>query len=234
MAQLGVFLIPPPEHPFYQITSGILGYDIWAQRRLTSSLADHLDPSTLERWLGEAPIFGIHCTLGGAALSYDDADIPEIKERLAWIASRTAPFTLVNGRFFDDFHARPRVLVTTFDSPDAAIQRLHRQVVTTVSPLRIASAYAPRVDRLAERPRELYHRTGEPWVLDLFSPHWSLMTGGLHDASWEHARDLIVRQTGLLADESTRTLQVTDLHLVERPPEGNCFVAASFPLTGSG
>ena len=36
MARLGVFLIPPPEHPFYQVTTSILGYDVWEERRLTS------------------------------------------------------------------------------------------------------------------------------------------------------------------------------------------------------
>jgi len=102
MAQLGVFLIPPPAHPSYEIGSGILGYDIWARRRSTSLLAAHLDGETVARWLGRVPIFGIHCTVTGAALSYDDADLDEIKDRLAWIAERTAPFTLVNGHFLDD------------------------------------------------------------------------------------------------------------------------------------
>lgn len=232
MARLGVFLIPPPEHPFYQITTGILGYDIWAQRRLTSSLAEHLAPETLESWLEFAPVFGIHCTIAGAALLYDDADIPEIEERLAWIAGRTAPFRLVNGRFFDDFHGHPRALVSTFDSPDGAIQRLHRQVATIVSPLSIGSAYAPRVPSLDERPREIYGRTGEPWALELFSPHWSLMTGIPDAAAWTTARDLIARHTGLFADERTRTLDVSDVHLVERHGDGFCTVVGSYSLTG--
>lgn len=232
MARLGVFLIPPPEHPFYQVATGILGYDIWQQRHLTSSLAGHLEPETLTRWLEFAPVFGIHCTIAGAALFYDDADLPEIEERLAWIAGRTAPFTLVNGRFFAEFHGNPRVLVSTFDSPDGAIQRLHRQVVTIVSPLNVGSAYAPRVPGLAVRPREVYGRTGEPWALELFSPHWSLMTGIPDAAAWTTARDLIVRQTGLFADERTRTLDVADVHLVERHGDGFCTVVRSYPLTG--
>jgi hypothetical protein len=232
MAQLGVFLIPPRDHPFYKVSTGILGYDIWARRRLTPSLAGHLDPDTLARWLESAPIFGIHCTIAGAALFYDDADIPEIEDRLAWIASRTAPFTLVNGRFFDDFRANPRALVTTFDSPGGAIQRLHRQVATIVSPLHVGSRYAPSVPRLDERARAIYARTGEPWALELFSPHWSLMTGLPDAPAWQAARDLIDRQTGLFADDRTRTLQVADIHLVQRGDDGYCMIVASFPLAG--
>src|SRR4051794_36834401 len=176
MAQLGVFFIPPPGHPFYTVASGILGYDIWAQRRMTSSLTKHLDAATAARWLGAAPEFGIHCTITGAALSYDDADVNEIKDRLAWIASRTAPFTLVNGHFLDEFRHNPYVLLTGFDAPAGEIHRLHRQVATIVSPLWVSSTYASRVPSLNERERELYIRTGEPWSLELFVPHWSLLT----------------------------------------------------------
>jgi len=232
MAQLGVFLTPPPQHPFYQITSGILGYDIWAQRHCPSSLADHLDADTLKLWLGEAPIFGIHCTIGGAALFYDEADVDEIKARLAWIASRTTPFGLVNGRFFDDFHANPGALVSTFDSPDGAIQRLHRQVVTIVSPLHTDSRYASAVPHLDERPREIYYRTGDPWALELFTPHWSLMTGTPDRASWDTARELLASRTSLFSDQSTSTLEVTDIQLVRRGEDGYFTVIGSFPLRG--
>ncbi|MFN8635490.1 MAG: DUF1045 domain-containing protein [Chloroflexota bacterium] len=232
MAQLGVFLIPPADHPFYQITTRILGYDVWAERTLESSLAGALDPETLATWLDFAPTFGIHCTIGGAALAYDDADRPEIEARLAWIASRTAPFTLVNGRFYDDFHARPKALVTTFDSPDGALQRLHRQVVTVVSPLYVSSNYAPQLPQLDERKRELYYRTGEPWVLEHFEPHWTLMSGLPDEAAYVHARDLIGERTGLFADASTSALHVTDVQLVERPARGGSRVVASFPFMG--
>jgi hypothetical protein len=232
MARLGVFLIPPPEHPFYQVTTGILGYDIWQQRHLTSSLADHLDANTLRDWLGEATRYGIHCTIAGGAIVYDDADVGEIKERLAWIAGRTAPFTLVNGRFFDDFHANPEALVTRFDSPDGAIDRLHRRAATLISPLHVSSyCRPPRADE-DERTAALYVRTGETHALERFTPHWSLMTGLPDETSWQAARDLIARQTDLFADERTRTLDVTDVHLVERHGNGFCTVAGSYPLTG--
>jgi hypothetical protein len=233
MAQLGVFLIPPPEHPFYVLCGGILGYDIWTRRRSPSSLMEHLGEETATRWLGEAPIFGIHCTIAGAALFYDDDDIEEIKDRLAWIASRTAPFRLVNGHILDDFRDNPRVLLTGFDDPDRAVHRLHRQVATIVSPLCTGSRYASRVPQLGEREREIYGRTGEPWALDLFVPHWSLLTGLPNLTAWQTARDIVTTRLGLFADDRTRTLDIADVHLVRREEDGDFSVAASFPLTGA-
>ena len=233
MARLGVFLIPPPEHSFYRVATAILGYDVWERRRLTSSLAGHLEPDTLERWLGDAAGWGIHCTVTGGSIVYDDADVAEIKTRLGWIAGRTAPFTLRNGRFFDDFHANPHALVTRFDSPDGAVERLHRQAATLISPLHTSTECRPPLADDDDRSRQLYARTGETHALERFSPHWSLMTGLPDGDAWATARDRIARRTGLFADERTRTLDVTDVHLVERPGDGFCSVVASYPLTGS-
>jgi hypothetical protein len=232
MAQLGVFLIPEPAHPFYEVASGILGYDIWERRRFRSSLTEHLNAATLQPWLGRAPTFGVHCTITGGDIIYDHADRQEILDRLGWIASRTAPFTLENGRFFDDFHANPCALVTAFDSPDGAIDRLHRQVATIVSPLHVDSRCQPPRDPDDARGWQLYHRFGEAWALERFSPHWSLMTGLPDAAAWSGAREVISERTELFADERTRTLPITDIHLVESGEDGYCAVAASFSLAG--
>ncbi len=232
MPRLGVFLIPPPEHPFYRIATAILGYDVWQQRHQTSSLSGHLDSATLTHWLGRAPTWGLHCTITGGDIVYDDADVPEIKERLAWIAGRTAPFTLTNGRFFHDFHANPQALVTRFDSPDGAVDRLHRQAATLISPLYTATHCGPPGPDDDDRARQLYLRTGETHALERFTPHWSLLTG-LPDASaWMSARDLIAQHTGLFADDQTRTVQVTEVHLVEGSGDGFGSVISSYPLTG--
>jgi hypothetical protein len=233
MAQLGVFLIPPAEHPFYRCVTDILGYDVLARREAPSALAGHIDPATVSQWLGRAPEFGTHCTVTGGDIVYDDGDLEEIEARLAWIAGRTAPFTLVHGRVYDDFHANPRALVTRFDSPDGAIGRLHNLAATIVSPLHVDTTCSPPRDPNDERARELYTRTGEAWALERFAPHWTLMSGLPDPAAWEAARDLVTTRLGLFADERTRTLDIADVHLVRREDDGHCRVAASFPLTGA-
>jgi hypothetical protein len=75
-------------------------------------------------------------------------------------------------------------------------------------------------------------RTGETRALERFTPHWSLLTGLPDAAAWAAARDLIARQTGLFADEQTRTIHVTDVHLVEGTGDGFCTVIGTYPLTG--
>ena len=232
MAQLGVFLVPPADTPFYQVVSGILGYDIWSGERRPSTLTGQLDDATLSRWIGEAAAYGLHCTMTGGAIVYHDADTEEIKDRLAWIAGRVPPFTLTDGRFYDDFHANPKALVCDFTSPDGAISRLHRLAATTISPLHTGTFCSPARDASDERARTLYTRFGEAWALERFAPHWTLMSG-LPDAdAWSTARELIARHTGLFTDETTRTLEIRDVQLVQRGDDGSCFIAASYPLAG--
>jgi hypothetical protein len=59
------------------------------------------------------------------------------------------------------------------------------------------------------------------------------MTGLPDVAAWTRARDLIARHTDLFADEQTRRLSVTDVHLVQRIDDDSCAVVASVPLRGS-
>jgi hypothetical protein len=233
MAQLGVFLVPPADNPFYQLVSGILGYDIWSGERQPSTLAGHLDDVTLTSWIGEATRYGLHCTVTGGAIEYDDADTEEIKDRLAWIAGRVAPFTLTDGRFYDDFHANPKALVCDFTSADGALDRLHRLAATTISPLHTATFCRPSRDASDRRAAELFTRFGEAWALERFKPHWTLMSGLPNTDAWSTARELIASQTSLFSDASTRTLAIRDVQLVQRGDDGYCFVGASYPLTGT-
>ena len=104
--------------------------------------------------------------------------------------------------------------------------------MTIVSPLYTSSKYDSYLPRLNERERELYVRTGEPWVLEEFVPHWSLLTSLPGAEARTTVRSLVAGKCGLFADEQTRTLPISDVHLVQRKDDGYWRVAASFPLTG--
>ena len=80
---------------------------------------------------------------------------------------------------------------------------------------------------------EDHQRVGEPWALELFTPHWSLLTGTRDADFWQLASDSIVRRIGLFADERTGTLPADAVQLVREGDDGYFTVIASFPLTGS-
>lgn len=233
MVQIGLFLVPPADNRFYQVVTGLLGYDIWDRKRRPSTLAGVLDDATLEQWLGEAPGYGLHCTITGGAIEYDDADLDEIMLRAAWVASRVPPFTLTDGRFYDEFWAAPTGLAAHFRSVDDALARLHRLAATIISPLHTATYCRPSRDPNDVRARELFTRFGEAWALERFAPHWTFMSGLPDWDAFQTARGIIAERTGLFSDESTRTLEIRDIQLVQRGDDGSCVVAASFPLTGS-
>ena len=117
-------------------------------------------------WIGEATRYGLHCTITGGAIQYDDADTDEIKDRLASIAGRVPPFTLTDGRFYDDFHAKPKALVCDFISADGALDRLQRLAATMINPLHTAAFCRPSRDATDQRAAELFTRFGEAWVLE--------------------------------------------------------------------
>lgn len=230
MPVYGVYLIPEGQLPLYTLGSALLGYDIRKQTHATPLLAGVVGEARLRPWIGNAALFGIHATIADC-LSYRAEDAEEIDKRLAWIAQRIAPFTLYNGRFFAEFHAAPRALTLTFDSPDGALQQLHRLVVTLISVLHESSPYfAAWEERLDPPFRRNLIRYGAPSVLEHFWPHWSLATSVPDQETWAYLRDETVRQTGLFTTEETRTLPVTSIQLVEQQEDGHYRIAASYDL----
>jgi hypothetical protein len=228
----GVYLIPEPQHPLYQLGSAFLGYDIWRQTYSTPLLADVVGEAQIRQWIGNAKSFSIHATIADC-LAYRAEDVDEIHKRMIWIADRTAPFTLINGRFFTEFHATPTAFTLTFDSPDGALQQLHRLVVTLISVLHESSPYfGSWEDRLNAPMRRNLIRYGAPSVLEHFWPHWSLATSVPDQKVWDRLRAETIGHTGIFSGEETRTLPVNAVQLVELQENGFYKVAASFDLRG--
>lgn len=232
MPRYGVYLIPAADNALYKLASAHLGYDIWTQSRTRPTLADVVGEERIRAWIGRAEIFSFHITIADC-LEYRVADIAEIEKRLAWIAARTAPFMLNNGRFFTNFHSGPTALTLTFDSPEGELQALHRLVVTLISVLHTSSPY---FEHLEEKLDGTLHRNliryGAPWVLEHFWPHWSLATSIPDQVTWDRLAQLMVQHTGLFKDESTRTLPVRSIQLVELGEDGFYKIVANMPLTG--
>ena len=213
--------------------TAVLGYDIRGERQFPSVLADEFDEATLAAWLGPAPTYGIHATVAAGILEFDDRDLGEVDLRLTWLTSRLAPFALEGGRFHDEFPMRPRVLVGTYDSPDGALSRLERQVLTLVSPLRSGSGYNARRNDYDDARRRVLDRHGDPNAAEFFIPHWSLATALPDEAAWLAVRTMIAARTGLFSDPATQSQVVDEVHLVRRGDNGFYAIAESYQLSGS-
>ncbi len=234
MPILAVYIIPNEHDILYRAGSSFLGYDIRAERKCAPMLADTLDPVDIESWLGMAPTFGMHATIGDA-LDYAEETIPEIILRLEWIASRIPPFTLVNGRFREFVDYSPETLAATFDSPDGAVNRLHYLVTTMINVLyRSSPYYRPRSDQYAPKDKLAYVRYGVPGfrLLDRFNLHFSFATRLPDRQTWEQVHDLTRQRTGLFSRPAHQALMIDSMYLLEQQADRYFRITATFPLIG--
>ncbi|MDQ2682496.1 MAG: hypothetical protein M3Y37_03110, partial [Chloroflexota bacterium] len=168
--------MPEPDHPLYQIGTGILGWDLWREQEVTPP--DVLRPlgDDLRAWVGAAHIYGLHATIGDA-LDYTVDDLPEIEAELRAIAATATPFTLTGGRIHHGFRSGHRAVVATFDSAEGAVQRLEEQVVTrTNARHRVSPNFGPDLGNYSGLAREHLQQFGSPMVRSLFDLHFSLAT----------------------------------------------------------
>jgi hypothetical protein len=232
MARLAVYIIPPPDSDLYRLGSAILGYDVFAERDL--SRPEALQPllPDLDDWVGGAPNYGYHATIGDA-LIYADEEIPEIEAAVAQIAAETAPVQLANGRIHRTFREYPQVLVGTFDSPDRALQRLEDRVVTTINVRHTASPhFAKEVGNYSDLQRENFERYGSPNVRSLFDLHFTLAVRLPDAEAWHLLADTVTSDVGLFSTPDQRGWTVDHLHLLEEKPNGRFRIRHSYPLTG--
>ncbi|MEZ4640938.1 MAG: hypothetical protein R2856_39270 [Caldilineaceae bacterium] len=213
MPRYGVYLIPAADHPLFRLGSDFLGYNIWTEEHATPLLADTVGEETIRGWIGNAKVFSFHITIADC-LEYRDEDVDEIHTRLQWIAQRMAPFTLFNGRFFDDFHST-NALTLTYESPDRALQQIHRLVVTLISVLHNASPYfghlRDRLDAAPTQPDPLRLAVGAgPVLAALVAGHQRPGCSGMAATSFDET----VRATGLLQTPETQSFTVDSIQLV--------------------
>ena len=230
MPILAVYIIPRETHAIYRIGASFLGYDVRTGALSKPLLSDAYDQ--VESWIGQARSFGFHATLGDA-LEYTQESLPEIKTRLDWIARRVPPFSLVKGRFHDSLRSVPRTLAATYDSPDGTLDKLHYLVVTLVNVLYHSSPYFDVSSYPQDQTKHII-RYGVPRhrILDQFDLHFSFATGIPNQHKWEELKTRIVNETGLFSDEKQRTLNVDEIHLLERQASGYFRTVATFPLLG--
>lgn len=181
-------------------------------------------------WVGPARIYGFHATIGDA-LMYPDELVTEIEDRLATIAHDTAPFTLINGRIHDGFRDFPRVLVSTFDSSDRAVNRLEERVVTEVNALHAGSPeFGKRAASYSPLQREQLERYGSPNVRSLFDLHFSLATNVPDVETRRLLCGLFVNELGHFATPDQREIRIDTLYLLEQGTDRLFRIRRTYPL----
>lgn len=230
MIRLAVYLVPDADSPLYRLGTSIVGWDVRAEREVPVPAALAGIADRLPGWVGEAHRYGFHATIGDA-LDYSDHALADIEAAIAEIAAATQPFMLVNGRIHRTFRAVPRVLVSTFDSPDGAVQRLEDQVVTRINVRHERSPnFGPRSHEFAGLALEQFYRYGSPMVRSLFDLHFSLATNIPDAVTWHLLANLIEADLGLFQHPAHRTQTVTELHLLDQRKDGRYRIRRSFPL----
>jgi hypothetical protein len=233
MPRLATYLIPDPEKPLYRIGSAILGYDVFAEREIP--LPEPFAPfaEQIRNWIGPAHIYGFHATIGDA-LEYPEELIPEIEDRLANIARDTAPFTLTNGRIHDSFRDFPRALVSTFDSPDRAVNQLEERVVTEINALHTGSPeFGKRAATYNPLQRLQLERFGSPNIRSLFDLHFSLATAVPDVETRQLLCDLFLNELALFATPDQREIRIDKFYLLEQGIDRLFRIRRTYLLTGS-
>ncbi|NJL35023.1 MAG: hypothetical protein HC893_15675 [Chloroflexaceae bacterium] len=202
-------------------------------RRTTPLLADTFEPRELEAWIGQARCFGFHATLSDA-LDYAPEDVQEIYLRLAWLASRIAPFTLVNGYIARAY--APGSLTLTFDEPSGRLRQLHAFVVTLINVLYCSSPFY-QLDRdglpADERDCLICYGASRYRIWD-FRLHCSLATNIPDQPTWERLHAALLERTGLFSQPDQRVLRVEHIHLLEQQADGYFRLVGGFGLGCGG
>jgi hypothetical protein len=232
MPVLAVYLLPAEDHPLSRIGVECMGYDVRTGERSTPLLADTFGEETILSWIGRARIFGFHATLGDA-LQFAEKDIAEIKERLRWIASRIAPFVLLNGRLHPIARYGINSLNLAFDEPSGRLQQLQELVVTMVNVLYQSSPYyGDKIQNYPAQEHTSIIRYGVPGnrILDRFNLHFALATSLPNKAARERLLSALVGRRGLLTQESHQQMAINSIYLLEQQTDDYFRVVEQFAL----
>ncbi len=234
MPVLAIYLLPAEDHPLSRIGVECMGYDVRTGERSTPLLADTFGEETILSWVGRARIFGFHATLGDA-LQFAEKDVPEIKERLHWIASRIAPFVLRNGRLHPIASYGINSLNLGFDEPSGRLQQLHELVVTMVNVLYQSSPYyGEKIQNYPAQEHTTIIRYGVPdnRLLDRFKLHFALANNLPNKSARERFLSLLAGRHELLVQETHRQMPIDAFYLLEQQADDYFRVVERFALRG--
>jgi hypothetical protein len=240
IADWAVYVVPPADHPLYEICASVLGWDCRREQLVERPRLPGISPETLASWVGPATHYGPHATIAGwmrTPLRHRDRIVAE----LAGIARTFAPIHLERGRFpvpSDFWYAGSSpfpVLVAVFDEPLGALSAVHAEVLVCFNTLAVSrdDEERRRLPVFNTRQRWRIGHYHEPLVLEDFRFHVSFATSLPSIDAADRLRRAIVDATGLFERREHCTWIADELVLFERRPDGFWRLAEFFKLTGA-
>ena len=189
--RFAVYIVPPAEHPFYQVGSSLLGHDLRAQTRLP--LPEFIRPE----WQTDAAPYGLHMTVVEGFYT-DPVNLEAIEAEARACLECLSPganLTLSGGHL--DVWDGGEVWVQRY-RPTPALLVLHTLLLSRLAPFVSASPFDKEVQegkwqRPFERARmKLLHT---PRGLDTFEPHFTLVQpyGGDDPAALRERLEALIR-----------------------------------------
>jgi len=179
LTAFAVYLIPPANSELYRFGSEVLGYDVRASKVTRTN-----------KWsgaIGAAADFGFHLTVADALYCSHPKDVDLICREVEFLAKQIQPFTL-KFQLEKDFPNQQGIALASKDE-SGVLESLHHEMVARVYRKAVASNYSSSLGSIArpdrdpnqQRARFMIQRYHAPYVLQLFRPHFSLLSAVQQD-----------------------------------------------------
>ncbi len=218
-----LYFVPPSDSDLYQFGSEILGWDVRRQQRLTAPWPE---------LVGGADAFGFHLTICDALYFLEESEVRAAVAEVLFLAQDFRPFELAELRLEQGFPF-PRALALRPRDASGTLEALHHELTLRVNRRAAASNYTLGLTRQGrderdERTRLMLRRYRAPYVLQRFTPHFTLLA----DVPAERWPEVFPRAEELFAERvQERSLRVERLAVMERAePEGPWMITAEVRL----
>lgn len=211
-----LYFIPPVTSDLYQFGTNVLGYDI---------RSGNLQESVWSKQLGTAQEFGFHLTLCDALYLLNEAEVKSIEAEITFLLKNFRPFDLQDLHLESGFPDANSISIRVEDQ-SGSLEALHHEIVHRVYRRAAASNYelglaGLKRDKDFDRARLMIERYHAPYILQCFTPHFTLLTNVLPE---EQPQALEKLEKNFSQKVQERTIRLERLALMTRSVENNMWV----------
>ena len=236
LTAFAVYLVPSKKSDLYKFGSQILRYDVH-EKKVPDAAKWYNPPVKLRKPLkdavGAAGDFGFHVTVADALYCAKREDMRLISEEVQFVAQEFDPFT-IHLDIEKDFPNSKGIALVCRD-PSGTLEALHHEMVARVYRKAIASNYSlglavPDRDQDQERARLMIAHYHAPYILQRFTPHFSLLS----NVPAAEKEELYQYLKGFF-EQNVRepSIKISKIAVMGRPdPHGHWQIDGEYPLKG--